>query len=112
MGAQRLLTINTGPSSQKVALYRLREDTTETPEIRAEASRIGPRAATSVVVLRTGVMLRWLALAGFVAALFAPLRFLIPLEGILGLVWVLVVSVFLLMGFSGSSVWRSTAVGP
>src|ERR671920_2468934 len=41
VGAQRLLTINTGSSSLKAALYCLREDTTETPEIRAEASRIG-----------------------------------------------------------------------
>src|ERR671914_712999 len=39
--AGRLLTINTGSSSLKAALYRLREDTTETPELRAEASRIG-----------------------------------------------------------------------
>jgi len=44
-------------------------------------------AATSLVVL-----------AGFVAALFALLRFLIPLGGILGLVWVLVVSALMLMG--------------
>jgi hypothetical protein len=36
-------------------------------------------AATSVVVISTGVMPRLLALAGFVAALFALLRFLIPL---------------------------------
>src|SRR5215212_1554826 len=43
VGAQRLLTINTGSSSLKAALYRLWEDTTETPEIRAEASRIGGR---------------------------------------------------------------------
>src|SRR5215212_4520564 len=43
VGAQRLLTINTGSSSLKAALYRLREDTTETPQIRAEASRIGGR---------------------------------------------------------------------
>src|SRR5215212_1104965 len=41
VGAQQLLTINTGSSSLKAALYRLREDTTETPQIRAEASRIG-----------------------------------------------------------------------
>src|SRR5215213_8691359 len=41
--ARRLLTINTGSSSLKAALYRLREDTTETPELRAEASRIGSR---------------------------------------------------------------------
>jgi acetate kinase len=39
--ARRLLTINTGSSSLKAALYRLREDTTEKPELRAEASRIG-----------------------------------------------------------------------
>jgi acetate kinase len=43
VGAQRLLTINTGSSSLKAALYRLQENTTETPEIRAEASRIGGR---------------------------------------------------------------------
>jgi len=41
--ARRLLTINTGSSSLKAALYRLREDTTVTTEIRAEASRIGGR---------------------------------------------------------------------
>src|SRR5215213_8232406 len=39
--ARRLLTINTGSSSLKAALYRLWEDTTETPELRAEVSRIG-----------------------------------------------------------------------
>src|SRR5215212_9033155 len=39
--ARRLLTINTGSSSLKAALYRLREDTMELPELRAEASRIG-----------------------------------------------------------------------
>ena len=43
MGARRLLTINTGSSSLRAALYRLREDTTDPPEIRAEASRIGGR---------------------------------------------------------------------
>jgi acetate kinase len=43
VGARRLLTINTGSSSLKAAMYRLREDTTEPPEIRAEASRIGGR---------------------------------------------------------------------
>src|SRR5918994_239758 len=41
--ARRLLTINTGSSSLKAALYRLRKDTTETPELRAEASRIGDK---------------------------------------------------------------------
>jgi acetate kinase len=43
VGARRLLTINTGSSSLKAALYRLREDATEAPELRAEASRIGGR---------------------------------------------------------------------
>jgi hypothetical protein len=42
-------------------------------------------AGMSVVVISTGVMPRWLALAGFVAALVALLGFLIPLGGILGL---------------------------
>ena len=60
-------------------------------------------AATSVTVLQTGVMPRWLALAGFVAALFALLRFLIPLGGILGLLWVLAVSALLLAGLAGAS---------
>jgi acetate kinase len=46
VGARRLLTINTGSSSLKAALYRLREDTTETPEIRAKASRIGGRGGS------------------------------------------------------------------
>jgi acetate kinase len=46
MGARRLLTINTGSSSLKAALYRLQEDTTETPEFRAEASRIGGRGGS------------------------------------------------------------------
>jgi hypothetical protein len=45
MDARRLLTINTGSSSLKAALYRLREDTAETRELRAEASRSGVRAA-------------------------------------------------------------------
>jgi len=58
-------------------------------------------AAASVVMLQTGVMPRWLAAAGFVAALFALLRFLIPLGGILGLLWVLVVSVLMLVGLVG-----------
>jgi hypothetical protein len=58
-------------------------------------------AAASVVVLATGVMPRWLALVGFVAALLALLRFLIPLGGIVGLVWVLLVSALMLVGRAG-----------
>ena len=46
MDAWRLLTINTGSSSLKAALYRLREDTTETPELRVEAIRIGGRGGS------------------------------------------------------------------
>ena len=53
MGARRLLTINTGSSSLKAALYRLREDTTETPELRAEASRLGGRGGGLVGALST-----------------------------------------------------------
>ncbi len=41
--ARRLLTINTGSSSLKAALYRLREGATETLELRAEASGMGGR---------------------------------------------------------------------
>ena len=63
--------------------------------------------AASVVVLGTGVMPRWVALVGFVAALFALLRFLIPLGGILGLVWVLAVSALMLVGRA-----RGSRVGP
>src|ERR671933_745917 len=40
---QRLLTINTGSSSLKAALYRLWEGAKETLELRAEASRVGDR---------------------------------------------------------------------
>jgi len=43
VGAQLLLTINTGSSSLKAALYSLREDTVESPELRVEASTIGSR---------------------------------------------------------------------
>jgi hypothetical protein len=58
-------------------------------------------AAASVVVSGTGVMPRWLALVGFAAALLALLRFVIPLGGILGLVWVLAVSAVMLVGQAG-----------
>jgi acetate kinase len=43
VGGRRLLTINTGSSSLKAAVYRLREGATEPPEFRVEASRIGGR---------------------------------------------------------------------
>jgi len=43
VGARWLLTINTGSSSLKAVLYRLRGGGTETLELRVEASRIGDR---------------------------------------------------------------------
>jgi acetate kinase len=43
VGARLLLTINTGSSSLKAALYSLREDTVESPELRVEASTSGSR---------------------------------------------------------------------
>ena len=46
MDARLLLTINTGSSGLKAALYRLREDATETSELRAEVSRIGGRGGS------------------------------------------------------------------
>jgi acetate kinase len=46
VGARRLLTINTGSSSLKAAVYRLREGMTESPELRAEANRIGSRGGS------------------------------------------------------------------
>jgi hypothetical protein len=55
-------------------------------------------AASSVVGLGTGVLPRWLALAGLIAAVVALLRFLGPLGGWLSLLWVIVVSVLMLTG--------------
>jgi acetate kinase len=52
--ARRLLTINTGSSSLKAALYRLRGGGTETPELRAEASRIGGRGGEGLLRLADG----------------------------------------------------------
>ena len=43
VGGHHLLTINTGSSSLKAALYRLRGEGAEIPELRVEASRIGGR---------------------------------------------------------------------
>lgn len=59
---------------------------------------------TSVVALGTGVLPRWLALAGFVVALLTLLHFLLPLLGAMaGLAWVAVVSVLMLAGGVGST---------
>lgn len=61
-------------------------------------------SASSVIVLRTGVLPRWVAWGGFVVALLALLHFLFPLLGALvGLLWVVVVSVFMITGSASRS---------
>src|SRR5215212_2583684 len=75
VGARRLLTINTGSSSLKAALYRLQEGTTETPELRAEASRIGGRGGRLRLADARGEPLEECqdVLPDHIAALDAPL---------------------------------------
>lgn len=59
-------------------------------------------SATSLVALETGVLPRWLALAGFAVALLALLHFLVPLlAALVGMLWVAVVSVLMLIGLVG-----------
>jgi len=59
---------------------------------------------TSLMALETGVLPRWLALAGSLVALLTLLHFLLPLVGALaGLAWVAAVSVLMLIGSVGSS---------
>lgn len=66
--------------------------------------------ATSLVALQSGVLPRWLALAGFIVALLALLHFLMPLLGALaGLVWVVLVSALMLAGAGGASAPRRLA---
>ena len=58
-------------------------------------------SAASLVVLGSGILPRWLALVGFLAAILALLHFLFPLVGaISGLVWVTLVSALMLGGLS------------
>ena len=60
--------------------------------------------SASLVALGTGVLPRWLALAGFVVALLTLLHFLLPLlAALLGLTWVAAVSVVMLTGGVGAS---------
>ena len=60
--------------------------------------------ATSLSALGTGVLPRWLALAGFVVALLTLLHFLVPLlAALVGLLWIAVVSVLMLTGNVGST---------
>jgi hypothetical protein len=61
-------------------------------------------SAASLVVLGSGILPRWLALVGFLAAILALLHFLFPLVGaVSGLVWVTLVSTLMLGGFAQSS---------
>ncbi len=56
-------------------------------------------SATSLLALTTGVLPRWLALAGLVVALLTLLHFLFPLLGALaGLAWIAAVSALMLTG--------------
>jgi hypothetical protein len=58
-------------------------------------------SAASLVVLGSGILPRWLALVGFLAAILALLHFLLPLVGsVSGLVWVVLVSALMLGGLS------------
>jgi hypothetical protein len=57
---------------------------------------------TSVVALETGVLPRWLALAGLVVALLTLLHFLVPLlAALVGLLWIAAVSMLMLTGGVG-----------
>jgi hypothetical protein len=59
---------------------------------------------TSLVTLGTGVLPRWLALAGFVVALLTLLHFLLPLlAALVGLLWIAVVSALMLTGSIGGA---------
>ena len=58
----------------------------------------------SLVALDTGVLPRWLALAGFVVALLTFLHVLLPLvSALVGLLWIAVVSVLMVTGGVGSA---------
>ena len=60
--------------------------------------------AASLVVLGSGVLPRWLALVGFLAAILTFIHFLLPLVGaVSGLVWVTLVSALMLGGLSPSA---------
>ena len=59
---------------------------------------------TSLVALETGVLPRWLALAGLVVALLTLLHFLVPLlAALVGLLWIAAVCVLMLTGGVGST---------
>jgi hypothetical protein len=57
--------------------------------------------AASLVTLGSGILPRWLALVGFLAAILALLHFLLPLVGaVSGLVWITLASALMLAGLS------------
>lgn len=59
---------------------------------------------TSLVALETGVLPRWLALAGFVVALVTFLHVVMPLvAALVGLLWIAAVSVLMVSGGVGST---------
>jgi hypothetical protein len=66
-------------------------------------------AATSLVALRTAALPKWLAWAGFAAALVALTRYVGPLGGWLTLLWIAVVSVLMMVGAVGRSVHARSA---
>jgi hypothetical protein len=58
-------------------------------------------SAVSLLVLGSGILPRWLALLGFLAAILTFLHFLFPLVGaVSGLVWVTLISALMLGGLS------------
>ncbi len=66
-------------------------------------------AATSLVALRTRLLPRWLAWAGFVCAAVALLRYFGPLGGWLTLAWIVVVSILMLAGVVGRALLAARA---
>ena len=60
--------------------------------------------ATSLAALGSGLLPRWLALAGLVVALLTLLHFVVPLIGALaGLLWIAAVSALMLVGTGSAS---------
>jgi hypothetical protein len=58
-------------------------------------------SAASLVILGSGVLPRWLALGGLLAAILTLLHFLLPLIGaVSGLIWIALVSALMLGGLS------------
>jgi hypothetical protein len=66
-------------------------------------------AATSLVALRTGILPKWLAWAGFATAIVALTRYVGPLGGWLALLWIAVVSVLMIVGAISRSVHARSA---